>query len=122
VNKEIKKKIIRPPQKCFRASVSDMKLIENNFRKSGIGCFTTYARRMLIDGKVNVVSHFEVEAIKGVKTELSRIGNNVNQIARIANSTSKIFKAEVAEMLENQREIETLLVSILNEHRNLRID
>ena len=77
---------------------------------------------MLIEGRINVVSHFEVEAIKEITVELSRIGNNINQIARIANSTSTVFKAEVHELLENQTEMMHLLRKILDEHRRLEVN
>ena len=111
------KKRIRPPQRCFRASEEEWKMIDEKVKNSGLGSFSSYARKALIERNITVISRFEVQAIKELSLELSRIGNNINQIAKVANSSSKVFKAEVHELLENQKEVASLLHQILNEHR-----
>ena len=115
-----KPKRIRLPQRSFRATPEQWKQIDRNVQESGLGNFSNYARRMLIEKQVVVVSKFEIEAIKELATELSRIGNNINQIARIANSTGKVFKAETVELVENQKEIASLLGQIITEHQTTR--
>ena len=111
------KKRVRPPQRCIRATAEEWKLVDEKVKQSGLGNFTNYARKMLLKDKITVISHFEVEAIKALTLELSRIGNNINQIAKIANSTNKVFKAEIVEIFENQNEIMALLRVILTTHK-----
>jgi len=111
------KKRVRPPQRCIRATAEEWKLVDEKVKQSGLGNFTNYARKMFLKDKITVISHFEVAAIKALILELSRIGNNINQIAKIANSTNKVFKAEIVEILENQNEIMALLREILTTHK-----
>ena len=112
---------VRVSQRCFRATADEWKIIEKKIEQSESGCFSTYARKMLIDGQIMIISRYELEAIKELSIELNRIGNNINQIARIANSTNKVFKAETVEVLERQKEISRLLGQI-KDRRNIKVN
>ena len=112
----------RVPQRCFRVSEEESKMIDEKMKEAGMVDFSNYARKMLIDGQIIIISNFEIQAIRAVSVELSKIGNNINQIARIANSSKKVFNAEIVELREKQREISTLLRSIITEHRNKNIE
>ena len=116
---ENKPKRIRLPQRCFRATPEVWEQIDKNVKESGLGNFSNYARQMLIEKRVVIISKYEIDAIKEVSTQLIRIGNNINQIARIANSTGKVFKLETAELLENQKEISRMLGKIITDHRKV---
>lgn len=101
----------------FRVTVGEREQIVVNMTKSGMSDLSKYMRMMLINGEVNVISNFEIAAINKLLVELGRIGNNVNQIARIANSTSKVFKAELVELNELQKSIDSHLREMLKHHQ-----
>jgi len=97
----------------FRVTADEREQIVANMTKAGMNDLSKYMRMMLIQGEVNVISNFEVIAINKLLIELGRIGNNVNQIARVANSTSKVFKAELVELIEMQKTIDNHLRELL---------
>lgn len=102
----------------FRVTQDERDQIVANMTKVGMNDLSKYMRMMLIHGEINVISNFEMAAISKLLIELSRIGNNVNQIARVANSTSKVFKAELVELLEIEKSIDTHLRDILKIHQS----
>jgi len=105
----------------FRVTADEREQIVGNMTKAGMSDLSKYMRMMLIYGEINVVSNFEVAAINKLLVDLSRIGNNVNQIARVANSTSKVFKAELVELIELEKSINHHLREILKLHGQSRI-
>ena len=52
-------------------------LIEKKMQQMGTSCFSTYARKMLIDGYVIKIDYSD---IKAMTAELQKIGTNINQI------------------------------------------
>jgi len=104
----------------FRVNDSEYEKIKHDMEKLGLKDFSKYFRMMLMNGEVKVVCNFEVEAINKLVMELSRVGNNVNQIARIANATSKVFKSELAELLEIEKMIDINLREILKTYQHLK--
>jgi len=101
----------------FRVTPDEREQIVANMTKAGMSDLSKYMRMMLIHGEVNVISKFEVIAINKLLIELGCIGNNVNQIARVANSTSKVFKAELVELIEMQKSIDSHLRDMLKHHQ-----
>jgi len=97
----------------FRVTPDEREQIITNMTNAGMSDLSKYMRMMLIQGEVKVVSNFEMIAINKLLIELGRIGNNVNQIARVANSTSKVFKAELVELIEIQKTIDNHLRELL---------
>lgn len=67
-------------------------LISEKMQSCGTTNFSAYARKMLIDGYV-VKTDFSY--MKELISELGAIGRNINQIAKVANSTRNIREAEV---------------------------
>ena len=75
---------------------------------------------MLINGEVNVTPSVELDLLKKLISEYSRVGNNINQIAKIANSSRRVFKVELEEIQEEQQSITKLLRKILQNQQRLR--
>lgn len=84
-------------------------LIEQKMRQMGTGCFSVYARKMLIDGYVIKIDYSDVKALTA---ELQKIGTNINQIAKRANATGTLYaqdmediKGAMVEIWQSQRSI-----------------
>lgn len=86
-------------------------LIKQKMEQIGTDNFSAYARKVLIDGYVVKQDH---KAFKELTTELSRIGNNINQIARKANASSYVNKEEISVLQTQVSEIWQLLKSTLS--------
>ena len=84
-------------------------MIEKKMRQMGTRCFSTYARKMLIDGYVIRLDYSDVKAMTA---ELQKIGTNINQIARRVNATGTVYaqdiediKGVLAQIWQSQRSI-----------------
>lgn len=84
-------------------------MIELKMRQMGTGCFSVYARKMLIDGYVVKMDYSDVKAHTA---ELQKIGRNINQIARRVNATGTLYaqdiediKGALTEIWQSQRSI-----------------
>lgn len=84
-------------------------LIEQKMRQMGTGCFSVYARKMLIDGYVIKIDYSDVKAMT---VELQKIGTNINQIAKRVNATETLYaqdiediKGAMVEIWQSQRSI-----------------
>lgn len=65
---------------------------------------------MLIDG---VVVNTDLSAIKEVTVAMNRIGTNINQIARRANQTGRVYADDLKDIDKKVEEIWQLLKSTL---------
>ena len=69
-------------------SNAEWERIERRMKLAGTRTFADYARQVLTEGKINVQRvAFDVAPLR---IELSRIGNNVNQIARHVNTENTV--------------------------------
>lgn len=81
--------------------------------RGGVLSFSAHARALLIDAHTVMVT---VALDPGmVRADMARIGSNVNQIARVANTTGLISSCDVARVLDGQRELTTLLLRMCRE-------
>ena len=80
-------------------------------RKMGTGCFSVYARKMLIDGYVIRLDYSDVKAMTA---ELQKIGTNINQIARRVNATGTLYAQDMEDIKGAMAEIWQLQRSILS--------
>ena len=72
---------------------------------------SAYIRTMALDGgNVDTTSH---EDRQKLMYELSTIGNNINQIARMANTNVFISKSDVQEVNEQLKQIQRLLLQYI---------
>lgn len=72
---------------------------------------SAYIRTMALDGgNVDMTSH---EDRQKLMYELSTIGNNINQIARMANTNVFISKSDVQEVNEQLKQIQRLLLQYI---------
>ena len=66
-------------------------MIERKMQQMGTGCFSVYARKMLIDGYVIRLDYSDVKAMAA---ELQKIGTNINQLSHGLNYSIQLEKLD----------------------------
>ena len=95
----------------FRISPKDKAKIQAKMKQANISNMSAYIRKMAIDG---MIIRLQISEIKELLRLMRIFGNNLNQIAKAANSTKYVTKREVEEIKEYQDKIWQLLKTILN--------
>lgn len=94
----------------IRVSERERREIEEKAAATGM-IPSAYIRTMALDGgNVDMTSH---EDRQKLMYELSTIGNNINQIARMANTNVFISKSDVQEVNEQLKQIQRLLLQYI---------
>ena len=88
----------------------EREMIELKMKQLGTSQIGAYLRKMAIDG---YVINFDTTDIKTFSKELQKIGRNINQIAKRVNSTNSIYREDIEEIRERQKEIWLLQRRIL---------
>ena len=102
----------RNEQLIVRVTPEEKKLIQKKMKQYHTNSFSHYARKMLIDGYVIQVDLSDFRKLSG---EVNAIGVNINQIAKAANATGKVYENDIAQAKERVEEIWRLLKSFLSE-------
>ena len=105
----------RPCRKYVTLSHRELDFLNLRIAKAGNPPFTTYARSSLMTSKL---VHIEFVNTKKMLNELSRIGNNLNQIAHRANETEKVTAEDMAEVKNEVYD----LFSLVNDNLLHRLD
>lgn len=103
----------RPVRKTLSFTPQEWERIERRMTASEATSFTSFAREAVLEGRV-VVRPVTIEA-DALRVELSRIGNNVNQIARQVNTEREAGRDDVASLRQLLREIQALLTAATRE-------
>ena len=85
----------RTVQIKFRVTAEEKTLIEQKMKLVPTGNMEAYLRKMAIDGYIIQIDHSD---IKAMTAEIQKIGVNINQIARRANSTGSVYQADIEEI------------------------
>ena len=103
----------RSIQLLFRVTEQERDLIQEKMARLGIRNMEAYLRKMAIDG---MVIQLDLPELKEMASLLRRCGNNLNQIARHANETGRVYDADIDEVLQMQqtlwRELNELLTRL----------
>jgi len=102
----------RNEQLIVRVSPEEKQLIQKKMSQYRTKNFSRYARKMLIDG---YVIHLDLSDFQRLSAEVNAVGSNINQIAKIANTTGTVFEKDITEAKERVEEIWRLLKSYLSE-------
>lgn len=89
----------------------ERKLIEYKMSLVPTNQIGAYLRKMAIDG---YIIYTDTTNIKKMNKELHAIGRNINQIAKRVNSTSDIYREDIADLRERLGEIWRLQRTILS--------
>lgn len=85
----------RTVQIKFRVTEEERALIEEKMKLIPTRNMAAYLRKMAIDGYVIQVDHSD---IKAMTAEIQKIGVNINQIARRANTTGNVYQEDIEEI------------------------
>lgn len=89
-------------QVIFRVTEEERKLIHQKMELAGVRNMQSYLRKMAIDG---YSIKLDLPEIKDMITLLRRCSNNLNQIARRANETGRVYQVDVDGVLQMQQEL-----------------
>ena len=78
----------RKIKKEVRLTSAEWTAVQERMQVCKSSSFSDYSRKMLINGYVVVVD--DSEELKALIYEINRIGNNINQIAHVANSCGSV--------------------------------
>jgi len=102
----------RKEQLIVRVTPEERMLIQNKMQQFGTNNFSRYARKMLIDG---YVIRLDLSDFQKLSSEVNAIGININQIAKNANTTGKVYESDISKAKEMVEEIWQLLKSSLSD-------
>lgn len=88
----------RPLEMKFRVSEEEAAFIHQKMERIGVRNREAYLRKMAIDG---YCVSLDLTAIREYTRELNAIGNNLNQLTKVANAGGCISEKAVHEMKEN---------------------
>lgn len=94
----------------FRVTPEERSMIEAKMAQLGTSNMAAYLRKIAIDG---YVVKLDLPELKEMVSLLRRSSNNLNQIAKRVNETSRIYDADIDCLKENQERIWTAANEIL---------
>lgn len=86
----------------FRVTPEERSMIEAKMAQLGTSNMAAYLRKIAIDG---YVVKLDLPELKDMVSLLRRSSNNLNQIAKRVNETSRIYTADIDCLKENQERI-----------------
>ena len=101
----------------FRVTPEERGMIEEKMAQLGTDNMAAYFRKMAIDG---YIVKLDLPELRDMVSLLRRSGNNLNQIAKRVNETSRIYAADIECLLKNQERLWSAAKEILGRLSNLR--
>ncbi|KSV60533.1 plasmid mobilization protein [Acetivibrio ethanolgignens] len=86
----------------IRVTPEEVDRIKERMEEAGIRSMTAYLLRMALNGFVIVM---DLSDLKEILRLLQISGNNLNQYAKRANETRSIYREDIEELKNNQKEI-----------------
>ena len=80
-----------------RVSPEEMAAIKKKFENSSMSSLSTFVRAMIFEGYIAQVNENELKELTRIA---NNVANNINQIARRANVTNKVYKKDIEESKE----------------------
>ncbi len=101
----------------FRVTPEEREMIESKMAQFGTSNMAAYLRKISIDG---YVVRLNLPELREMVSLLRRSGNNINQIAKRVNETSRIYDADIDCLKENQEKIWSAANGILTRLASIR--
>ncbi|WP_366533597.1 plasmid mobilization relaxosome protein MobC (plasmid) [Carnobacterium maltaromaticum] len=115
---EVKYKLKRPHGRIIRFDSEENEYINHKIEQSPFKSFQNFALHMLIQGEINYIDYSELNSLT---SEVRRLGNNVNQIAKLAHQFNEISGQDVKELKVAIQELTQLVLEELpNEKKEER--
>lgn len=100
----------RPLRMIIRVDEQEKEIILERMKRTKQKDFSTFARHMLMNGLIITPNW---EKLKEIHRQLAGVSNNVNQVARIANSTRSIYKSDVDELTRQIGTIRSMMFELI---------
>ena len=101
----------------FKVSDDERRLIEQKMELAGFKNMSAYIRKMCIDG---YTIHLQIPELADCSKHLRSAANNLNQIARRANSDGSVYADEIEDMQTTMTKTNELFGNILEQLSKLR--
>ena len=101
----------------FRVTPEEREMIESKMAQFGTTNMAAYLRKISIDG---YVVRLDLPELREMVSLLRRSSNNLNQIAKRVNETSRIYDADIDCLKENQEKIWSAANGILMRLASIR--
>lgn len=101
----------------FRVTPEEREMIESKMAQFGTTNMAAYLRKISIDG---YVVRLDLPELHEMVSLLRRSSNNLNQIAKRVNETSRIYEADIDCLKENQEKIWSAANRILTRLASIR--
>ena len=101
----------------FRVTPEEREMIESKMAQFGTTNMAAYLRKISIDG---YVVRLDLPELREMVSLLRRSSNNLNQIAKRVNETSRIYDADIDWLKENQEKIWSAANGILTRLASIR--
>lgn len=75
----------------------------------------TYIRFISVRGEMKICN---VEAIGKLTLAINRYGNNLNQIARVVNSTNSVYKNDIDKIVSDMKELKNIVEEYIETFEN----
>lgn len=92
----------RPIQLKVRVNQQEKEIIQQKMQQLGTTNMGAYLRKMAIDG---FVLKLDMAEMKEMLFLMRRISSNINQIAKRANETGRVYDADLEEIQNQQEEL-----------------
>lgn len=95
----------------FHVTKEEREIIEKKMEQVGTTCMASYLRKMALDG---YIVKLDLPELSDLISLLRRSGNNINQIAKKANTINCVYESDIKEVLRLQEELWEAANKILN--------
>ena len=101
----------RSVQLNFRVSEEELAAIEGKMEQLGILNREAYLRKMALDG---YAVRLDLPELKELLSLLRRHSSNLNQLVRRANTTGRVYEADLADIAKRQEQLWESMREVLN--------
>ena len=102
----------RSVEKKIRFSKEEWSYVENKIAKSPFNNFQNFARILIISGEIKLVDYSNLRQLTG---EVKRIGNNINQMAKLAHQFEDIAEEDINSLTNSVEELMRMIDTVLQE-------
>lgn len=98
-------------------SADEHYILEQKYKISGMKSKSSFIRHLILYGYIYDVNY---EHLREYNTNLARIGNNLNQIAKRMNTTNHVYETDVKEVKELMKQVWQLQKSMLSKQPSIK--
>ncbi|WP_252249115.1 plasmid mobilization relaxosome protein MobC [Clostridium sp. VAP23] len=92
----------------IRFNMDELKVIEDKANLLNLKP-SPFLKEIILNNMTKVILKVDFSSLDNLAYEINKIGVNINQIARIANSDKHIYKSDIEYLREKQERIEEML-------------